>query len=106
VKAVEDATVREPAMSAELSQEKIDAINEALFAGKFIEAIKIYRTATSSGLKEAKDFIEALEARLRTEMPQRFTAPQRKPVTLGAAGCVLMVGLIAAALGTLALLIK
>ena len=34
-----------------------------LGAGKKIEAIKVYREATGLGLKEAKDAVEALEAR-------------------------------------------
>jgi hypothetical protein len=93
-------------MDSQLPPETIDAINESLFVGRFIDAIKIYRTATGSGLKESKDFVEALETRLRAETPGRFISPPRKPVAVGAAGCVLIVGLIAAALGMLAMLIK
>jgi|SRR5580704_6374772 ribosomal protein L7/L12 len=36
---------------------------EALRAGKKITAIKCYREATGVGLKEAKDFVEALQRR-------------------------------------------
>jgi hypothetical protein len=59
----------------DLSEEQIEQINEALFAGQKIAAIKIYREATSQGLKDSKEFIEAVEARLRQEMPEKFTRP-------------------------------
>lgn len=43
---------------------------EALRHGQKIEAIKLYRTATGTGLAEAKDFVEALEQTLKTgELP-------------------------------------
>ncbi len=93
-------------MDSELSQEKIDAINQALFAGRFIEAIKIYRTCTGSGLKEAKDFIEALETRLRAEMPERFTAPPRVKVEVSTRGCAAIAFLIAAAIAGAVLLLR
>ena len=43
-----------------LTPQQTDAINQALAAGQKIEAIKIYRAATGEGLKEAKDYVEAL----------------------------------------------
>ncbi len=83
-------------MSGDMNQADMDRVNEALFAGRFIEAIKVYRTATGAGLKESKDFIEALEARLRAEMPAKFTAPLRTSVELGAAGCAaILIGIVA-----------
>ena len=57
------------------------AIQADLFAGRKIQAIKIYREASGLGLKEAKDAMEAYEARLRQEHPDRFTAAPSK-------GCV------------------
>jgi hypothetical protein len=72
----------------EPTQEQIDQINEALFAGRKIEAIKIYRTATRADLREAKDFVEAVEARLRSEMPERFVPRQ---VNLSVVGCAFMI---------------
>ncbi|MCE9546271.1 MAG: ribosomal protein L7/L12 [Planctomycetia bacterium] len=50
-----------------------DRICEALFAGKKIEAIKLYRELSGQGLRESKDFVEGLEARLREQQPERFT---------------------------------
>jgi hypothetical protein len=52
-----------------------DEIQAALFRGNKIEAIKLHRGATGKGLKEAKDFVEALEAELRRISPEKFTGP-------------------------------
>jgi hypothetical protein len=52
-----------------------DEIQAALFRGNKIEAIKLCRGATGKGLKEAKDFVEALEAELRRTSPEKFTGP-------------------------------
>jgi ribosomal protein L7/L12 len=86
---------------------EMDRVNQALFAGRLIEAIKVYRSATGCDLKEAKDFVEELDARLRAEMPERFTAPPRKTVEIGTAGCaMLLVVLLAAGVGLIWLLTK
>jgi hypothetical protein len=52
-----------------------EEIQAALFRGNKIEAIKLHRGATGKGLKEAKDFVEALEAELRRISPERFSGP-------------------------------
>jgi hypothetical protein len=59
-----------------------DEITAALFRGHKIEAIKLYRGATGKGLKESKDFVEALEAELQRTSPEKFTVPAG-----GAGGC-------------------
>ena len=64
-----------------------DEIQEHLFAGRRIEAIKAYRNATEADLKASKEFIEELEARLRDEFPDHFKASS-KP---GCAGMMLLV---------------
>jgi hypothetical protein len=57
------------------SSNKIDdEIRDAIFAGQKIRAIKLYRELTGHGLKESKDFIEALTEELRTSSPEKFTA--------------------------------
>ena len=61
-----------------LSNDAADQIEAALFAGKKIQAIRLHRQATGQGLKESKDFIEALEVELRRTEPLRFTAPPAK----------------------------
>ena len=46
-----------------------DDVIEALRRGAKIEAIKRYREQTGAGLKEAKDFVEALQNRLGPVRP-------------------------------------
>ncbi|OGV65814.1 MAG: hypothetical protein A2283_07750 [Lentisphaerae bacterium RIFOXYA12_FULL_48_11] len=55
--------------------EMAQKIANCLYAGRKIEAIKLYRDHTGKGLKESKDFIEALEAKLLSKEPEKFTAP-------------------------------
>jgi hypothetical protein len=61
-----------------MSDEAVQQIQSALYAGHKIEAIKIHRGATGLGLAESKRFIEALEAELRRTDPTRFTASHAK----------------------------
>ena len=70
-----------------------EKICEALFAGQKIEAIKLYRELADAGLKEAKDFVEALEARLKREQPDRFKKPDASGGCTGV--LVLLAGIIA-----------
>lgn len=68
-------------MKLPLSDAEMVAIREAIYAGRKIEAIKLYRQGSGQGLKEAKDFVEALEIELRCSSPERFAAP------VGGGGC-------------------
>ena len=61
-------------MSNPLPDGVVEQISAAIFAGRKIEAIRLHRMATGSGLKESKEFIEALEGRMRQESPEKFTA--------------------------------
>jgi ribosomal protein L7/L12 len=70
-----------------MSEEQEFGIYEALFAGRKIEAIKLHREATGCGLKDSKDCIDALEAQLRAESPEKFARPQKR-------GCAAMVLLV------------
>ncbi len=54
------------------SDEEIAEISEVLADGKKIEAIKIYREATGKGLKDAKEFIDALIPRLVEKDPEKY----------------------------------
>jgi hypothetical protein len=64
-------------MSTPLSDEQLSAIKDALFQGRKIEAIKLYREATHVGLAEAKNAVEKLE--LRKVSPGKFsTTPSGK----------------------------
>lgn len=59
-------------MAEQPSQEQINSIADALAAGRKLDAIKIYREATGKGLKDAKDFIDALVPRLKEQDPQKY----------------------------------
>ncbi|WFB35838.1 ribosomal protein L7/L12 [Kiritimatiellota bacterium B12222] len=74
-------------MQHDLSPEQLQQISEALIAGRKIEAIKVYRTATGSGLKEAKEGVEALSGQWLTEDPEKYQAL----VSTGSGGCASMI---------------
>jgi Ribosomal protein L7/L12 C-terminal domain len=57
-----------------LSPEDLRGIQESILAGRKIQAIKLYRRCTGAGLKEAKDGVEEMEGKLRTESPEKFEA--------------------------------
>ena len=68
-----------------LTDQDRDEINEALFAGRKIEAIKIYRDATGEDLLEAKEFVDLLQNRLRERYPDRM------PVSTAGCGAMVVV---------------
>ncbi len=69
-------------MSKPIPPEVAKEIADHVFAGRKIAAIKLYREHSGQGLKESKDFVEALEAELRAKDPGKFA-----PVTPGK-GCL------------------
>ncbi len=83
-------------MSDQLTDAQIEQIKGAVASGRKIEAIKVYREATGSGLKDAKDFIEALTPRLQDPDDEETGEPSGS----GGKGCasvvVVCVGLAAA----------
>jgi ribosomal protein L7/L12 len=81
-----------------LSDDDVEKIQAAIFAGRKIEAIKLRRDATREGLKEAKDFIEALEAELRRTAPASFTAPAAKGCGSAVICVVVILGIVIVAL--------
>ncbi len=54
----------------------LSPVADLLFAGQKIQAIKLYRERVKpgAGLAEAKDAVEQLEAGLRAQHPEKFTA--------------------------------
>lgn len=52
----------------------LQAVKAALFAGRKIEAIKLFREQSGLGLAEAKEAIDKLENELRARSPDKFTA--------------------------------
>jgi hypothetical protein len=75
-----------------------EQIKEDIFNGRKIDAIKKYRAITREGLKESKDFIEALEVELRATSPEKFTVPPRGKGCGAAILCVVLIVVIASAL--------
>lgn len=71
---------------SEPSEDVRDEIVRLVLAREKIAAIKVHREATGQGLKESKDFIEALTARLLEERPDDF-----QPAGKGCAAAVLLV---------------
>lgn len=54
-------------------------MRELIFAGRKIEAIKLYHEISGLGLKESKEAVEALESTLRKDSPEKFSsAPHGK----------------------------
>lgn len=59
-------------MIEKLSEEQVDKIKDALAAGSKIQAIKLYREATGKGLKDSKEFIDALTTKLQEAEPHKY----------------------------------
>jgi hypothetical protein len=78
-------------MPEPLSPEQLDQIHNDLFAGRKINAIKLYREATNVGLKEAKDAVEAMADELYQRSPERFT---RDPKAKGCGATAAMFAMI------------
>lgn len=80
-------------MDNQPTREQIESIAHALAAGRTIEAIKIYRDATGKGLKDSKDFIDALIPKLKEQDPVKYAGLSRQGA--GCASVVLLcVGLV------------
>ena len=60
---------RMPRAMPEMPEDQAQAMTDAIFAGRKIEAIKIHNAATRVGLKNSKDFVEDLQSQLREECP-------------------------------------
>jgi len=68
---------RMPRAMPDMPEDQAQAMTEAIFAGRKIEAIKLHNAATRVGLNNSKDFVEELQRQLREECPERFTASTR-----------------------------
>lgn len=82
-----------------LPEDPTAAIKDALFQGRKIDAIKLYRQVSGQGLKEAKDFVENLEEELRVSDSTRFVSgPRGKGCGVGVAVVTTVVWLASTAL--------
>lgn len=79
-------------MSNPVSQEKLDEIKKSLFAGRKIEAIKLYREGAEVGLAEAKDAVEKMETELRKSASEQFVTNSTSKGCFGmlAMACVIV----------------
>jgi ribosomal protein L7/L12 len=84
-------TLERDAGGDESSERAWEPVDAEIFAGRKIRAIKLYRSLSGVGLKEAKDAIEARENELRQSMPANF-AP------VGKAGCLGVILIVVAVL--------
>ena len=82
-------------MSDQLTQQQIEEIQNTLAGCKKISAIKIYRAATGQGLKEAKDFVDALIPKLIEQDPERFKHLAASKASGCGAAVLLGIGLVA-----------
>lgn len=72
---------------ANLNDQNRQAIENAIFAGRKIEAIKLYRESTGEGLAEAKRAVEDMEVDLRRNSPEKFIASVSKTGCTGVLVC-------------------
>jgi hypothetical protein len=79
-------------MTNPLPDDQRSALSELIFQQRKIEAIKLYRESTQVGLAEAKEAIEALEASLRKDFPDKFVAAPKGKGCFGVAAIVCIVG--------------
>ena len=74
-------SVHIPVPAPSLADDSMDGQIRALLAKKQkIEAIKIYRLATNLGLKEAKDYVESIEAQMLPQPPAK-SSPMNIPIS-------------------------
>ncbi len=59
---------------ADIKEEQLKQVEELLFAGRKIEAIKLVREITGMGLKEAKEFVDQHAAHLHEAYPHKMPA--------------------------------
>ena len=61
-------------MSDPIPPDLAKEIADCIYGGQKIAAIKLLREQSGKSLKDAKEFIEALELNLRAQDPEKFTA--------------------------------
>jgi ribosomal protein L7/L12 len=97
------ARFRIPAAAPVRPPDPSDEVERLLAAGRKIEAVKVYRQAHQTGLKEAKQAVDAIEARLggkRRPMPANLDPFAEE--TRHRLGCLTLAVLLLCGLGGLA----
>lgn len=77
-------------MSDSLTEQQWMEIEDYLYNGRKIEAIKIFREYTGLGLKDAKEVLDQHETELRKKRPDRF----KKSGGCGTVVAVILVGVL------------
>jgi len=77
--------------AATLPADAMQDVSSLVAAGKMIEAIKAYRTATGVGLKEAKDAVDALALQINPAAMAARTATMRRVQGLALAAVLVVV---------------
>ena len=75
-----------------LSTQQKEAILNAIYARRKIEAIKLVRESAGGGLKEAKDFVEKYSDELEAKSPEKF-APKAKGCSVALTTLVVLAAL-------------
>lgn len=76
----------------DLQDEDIQKISDALVGGRKIEAIKIYRQITGLGLKESKEYIDALTTELKETYPESFQNQKQGCAAVMVIGALIVAG--------------
>lgn len=71
---------------SELPPPVMDEITHAIYNGRKLEAVKIYKESSGKSLREAKTFVENLTTELKAASPEKFGTPS----TSGCAGLILL----------------
>ena len=77
---------------SEIPPAVMEEIMEAIYKGRKLNAVKIYKESSGKSLLEAKTFIEGLTAELKSTSPEKFD-------TKSATGCAGLILLLATSFG-------
>ena len=69
-------------MNEAADHDPLKAVKRALQQGRKMDAIKLYRESSGRGLKESKEFVDRLAARLVEEDPVGYARLSRNSVCL------------------------
>ena len=86
--------LRASADSGEKVDPTEDAVLDAIFQGKKLDAVKAYKNMTGASLLDSKTFVEELTSELKQESPELFNTPNAESNGGGCAS-VLLLALIA-----------
>jgi hypothetical protein len=77
---------------AQLTDQQRQEVENEIFAGRKISAIKLYRKATGTELVDAKKAIEGMEVNLRRRSPENFISSGSKSGCMTVVACAALIG--------------